>query len=205
MSSRNNLITLRRLMLHLRPRRSLEIGLCFGASALALTASHKEYQALPAKQHVAIDPFQHTVWDDAGVLAIENAGLSEYFDFRGDFSHLELPRLLIDDASFDFVYVDGSHLIEDVFVDTYFVARLLAVGGVMVLDDSTDPHVKKVIRFLRANCSAGLEEVNLTAFRGDRGRDLKYRLARGLGKVQMTAFRRIGQIQRPWNAAFCSF
>jgi hypothetical protein len=152
-----------------------------------------------------MDPFQSEVWDDAGLVAIERAGLAGYLEFRSAFSHLELPRLLGEEVSFDLVYVDGSHLVEDVFVDAYYVARLLTLGGVVVFDDSADPNVHKVLRFLRANCRKGLEEIDLAPFRSDRGMTARYRTARILGKVQMTAFRRVGEISRAWNAPFHSF
>lgn len=113
--------------------------------------------------------------------------------------------VLAERARFDLVYVDGSHLVEDVFVDAYFVARLLTECGVMAFDDSTNPHVHKVLRFLRANCRQGLAEFALPSYRGDDGRSLSYRGARILGKVQVTAFRRVGKIDRAWNAPFHSF
>jgi hypothetical protein len=205
LSSFNNLHTLRGLMLGLKPARTLEIGLCFGGSGLVFTASHRDLGHAPVRQHLVLDPFQSGVWDDCGIQVIERAGLAGYMDFRPAFSSLELPRLVGEGASFDLVYVDGSHLVEDVFVDAYFVTRLLAEGGVVSFDDSADPHVHKVLRFLRTNCGAGLEEIDLAPYRADRGRSLRYRAARMLGKVQMTAFRRVGNITRSWNAPFRSF
>jgi hypothetical protein len=154
---------------------------------------------------VALDPFQRTVWDDCGVQVIEQSGLAGYLDFRPAWSCLELPRLLGEGVRFGLVYVDGSHLIEDVFVDAYFVTRLLTEGGVVVFDDSTDPHVRKVLRFLRSNCRAGLGELDLRPYRADGGRGATYRVARMLGRTQMTAFRRIGKMERDWNAPFRSF
>lgn len=108
------------------------------------------------------------------------------------------------EARFGFVYIDGSHLFEDVFVDTYYATRMLKMGGIVVFDDSTNRHVAKVLRFIRANMQPGLEEVDLTRFREPRP-SLRYRLARRLGKVQLTAFRRVGNVERAWDAPFHSF
>ncbi len=205
LSSENNLVTLYRLMRTMKPARTLEIGLSFGGSGLVFTSGHRDLGRAPGRQHVAIDPFQASVWDDCGLWAIERAGLAGYLDFRPAISSLELPRIVSEGARYDLVYIDGSHLVEDVFVDAYFVTSLLADGGVVAFDDSPDPHVRKVLRFVRSSWRAGLEEMDLGPFRPDGGATLKYRAARLLGRTQMTAFRKVGQIARPWNAPFKRF
>jgi hypothetical protein len=131
LSTRNNLHTLRNLMLALNPERTLEVGLSFGGSCLALTATHRDLQHPPPRQHIALDPFQSTVWDDCGIEATRRAALEEYLDFRPESSALELPRLLSAGAQFGLIYVDGSHLFEDVFVDSFFSMRLLQPDGVL--------------------------------------------------------------------------
>ena len=205
LSSLNNLFVLQKLMREKKPRRTLEIGLCFGGSGLLLTACHRELGSTPAGQHTALDPFQNDVWDDAGLLAIERAGLLPFFDFRPEKSSVELPRLLASGKTFDLVYIDGSHLFEDVFVDAYFGTRLLNQGGILLFDDSTDPHVRKVIKFIRKTLSSSLSEIDLTAYRSSESIDFKYRIASLFGKVQMTAFQRSGDPVRRWDAPFCRF
>jgi cephalosporin hydroxylase len=205
LSTRNNLMTLRALHLALKPMRTLEIGLCFGGSCLVFTASYRDIGAIPAKQHVAIDPFQRKVWDDSGLLSVERAGLADYLDFRPAFSSVELARMVERGDQFDIVYIDGSHLFEDVFVDFYFVSRLLAESGLAVFDDSNDPHVRKVLRFIRSNLSSSFAEVDLAPYRCDQGRSVRFRVARIFGRNQMTVFRRVGAASREWNARFANF
>ena len=205
LSSLNNLITLRNLYLDLMPERSLEVGLCFGASALLFTGLYRDVGKPANRQHIALDPFQSSIWDDAGLLQIERAGLRPFLDFRSAYSSVELPRLLAERTRFDLIYVDGSHLFEDVFVDAFYSCRLLTNGGVVAFDDCSDPHVAKVIRFLQRNCREGLGELDLEPYRTDIGTSFRYRLARLLGRVQMRAFRCIGSVERVWNAPFHEF
>ena len=76
LSSVNNIITIRNLCVELKPERTLEVGFSFGGSGLAFTASHRDLGHAPQHQHLALDPFQTAVWDDAGTIAVERAGLS---------------------------------------------------------------------------------------------------------------------------------
>ena len=205
MSTLNNLVILRRLMLVLKPKRTLEIGLSFGGSALVFGATHRDLGHASIGQHVALDPFQETVWASSGLAAMERAGLSGYLDFRSAFSAFELPKLVERGEQFGLVYVDGSHLFEDVIVDFYFVGRLLTDRGIVAFDDSTDPHVHKLIRFIRANFSSYYEPLDLKPFRPDDGLGWRYSIARALGRNQLTAFRRIRRPERNWDASFHRF
>lgn len=205
LSSRNNLLTLRHLMLNLNPERTLEIGLGFGGSALMFASTHRDLHHSPRAQHTSVDPFQTTVWDSSAILFLERAGLSEYVDIRLNSSALELPRMLQQSERFGFAYIDGSHLFEDVFVDAYFVIRLLAKGGVVAFDDSSNPHVAKVVAFIRNCLAPDIEELDLSEYRPTGTSGIAYRIARWFGKVQLTAFRKRETCERNWNAPFRSF
>ena len=136
---------------------------------------------------------------------MERAGLKQYVDVRVNFSALELPNMLQDSERFGLAYIDGSHLFEDVFVDAYFVVRLLVEGGVVAFDDSTNPHIAKVLGFIRSSLAPGIEELDLSKYRPSRSGGAIYRAARWFGKVQLTAFRKTGSCQRKWNAPFRPF
>lgn len=204
-STPNTLAILRNLFLAERPTRTLETGLGFGASALVFGASHRELTGTPAHQHTAIDPHQRGHWDEVALVALENAGLRDYVDFREQSSSIALPQLLAEREKFQLIYVDGSHLFEDVFLDAYFASRLLVERGVLVFDDSTDPHVRKVLHFIRSNLQTVLQPLNLGPYRSARNGSTRYRLASLLQRAQLTAFRKIGSVERPWNAEFADF
>ena len=199
LGSRSTVNNLRMLSVLLGKRRcnsSLEIGLCFGASALLFAEYHRR-QNHPDHSHMAIDPYQITVWDSVGLDVLKKAGLNRHVEFRNAPSALVLPELLASGRSFDLIYVDGSHLFEDVFVDAYFSSRLLADGGILAFDDCASPHIRKVMRFLR--CVPGLKEIDLAPYRQDQ---LKYRAARLAGRILLRAYERIGPIDREWNARY---
>jgi len=202
-STLNNLVALRGLMRELRPSQTMEIGLSVGGSALLFCSEHQR-MGPPLRQHTALDPYQAAIWGNTGLNAIEQAGLSGYLDFREVHSALGLPKILANGCQFGLIYVDGSHLFEDVFIDAYYSIRLLKSGGVIAFDDSTDPHVAKVISFLRASIP-GMEELDLSNYRESGGERWRYRAARLLGKLQLTAFRRSGDVERQWNAPFQRF
>jgi len=205
LSTVNNLVILRNLFTEVMPQRTLEVGLALGGSALLFTASHREVGRPPMAQHTAIDPIQTSFWNDAALTALENARLRGYLDFRPVASSIALPALIREEASFELIYIDGSHLFEDVFIDFYFATRLLTDGGIVTFDDSTDPHVKKVLRFIRTNCDC-LSPVDLSPYRPDKGRSPRYRAAKTLGRTQLTAFRKSSRWTREFgNTAFTNF
>jgi predicted O-methyltransferase YrrM len=197
-SSVNNLRLLDRLTKEHSPRTTLEIGLGTGSSALLFASYHQAAGHGPGA-HTAIDPYQTspTAFASAGLHALQRAGLTEFVTHRNGLSALELPRLVADGTSFDMIYVDGSHLFEDVFVDAYFSMRLLTPNGILLFDDSAHAQPLKVVRFLRANMRGCLREIDLTRY-SDR-HPFVYRVARMLERVQLTAFRRIGETERSWE------
>lgn len=82
------------------------------------------------------------------------------------------------------IYIDGSHEFDEVFLDAYYSARLLTPDGIMLLDGSPHPPIAKVVGVLRK--SRLLSEVDLMPWRSDSS--LRYRVARTLGRAQLTAF-----------------
>lgn len=206
-STQNNLHVLCALVDALRPTRTLEVGLALGHSAIAIADKHRAGNAPPSGQHIAIDPFQESVWDDYGMLALEAAGLSPYCSVIRDYSWRALPRLSETNVDFGLLYIDGSHLFEDVFIDLFYCARLVSPGGVVLFDDASDPHVAKVIRFVRRNMRHAFREMALDKYRSvttvaDR---LKYLAASALGRLQLVAFERIGDPVRGWNSPLTEF
>ena len=71
-------------------KRTLEVGLAYGLSALALCRVHAERGE---GHHTAIDPSQTDHWKNVGRLNVERAGQAERFAFHEAPSQRVLPRL----------------------------------------------------------------------------------------------------------------
>ena len=197
LSTVNNLLQIRKLMIEQKPRRTLEIGMAFGGSALTFAVSHRDLGHLPAQQHTAIDPAQSAYWDDAGRQHLERAHLDGYVRVIEKYSATALPELIGEQQRFELIYVDGSHQFEDVLMDFVFCHELLTIGGMILFDDSTDSQVAKVLRFIDANYNEIYERQLL--LRGSRQEQMKRRLACLLRKNQLTAYRKLRDGRQNWG------
>lgn len=206
LSTVNNLATIREIMLELNPERTMEVGMACGGSALTIAATHQDLKHLPTRQHVAIDGFQLTAFDDVGRIKLQEAGLSDYVEVREQLSAVALPKMVEENLKFGLVYIDGSHRFEDVFCDFYFVRCVMPVGGYVLFDDSAHSEVAKVVRFIRKNLGGTFEPIPISRYRGpSRIRRLKYALAEALYKTQLAIFRKIKDGERPGQARLRRF
>jgi predicted O-methyltransferase YrrM len=142
--------------------RTIEVGLALGMSALFLC------QAVLRRggRHVAVDPFQAESWNGAGLRTLREAGVEEVVEVIEEESQLALPRLVAAGREFDFAFVDGDHRFEGVFLDLYFMTRLVRPGGLVVVDDMWMPSVRTAVAYVERNLGAKLEPEALpNAFR----------------------------------------
>ena len=130
--------------------------------------------------------------------------MSGFIDFRPERSSIGLARLESEGARFGLIYVDGSHLFEDVFIDAYFGFRMLAPDGVILFDDCSIDHVAKALSFVTTNWRDFTREIDLSSHRADGG-SWRYRAGRRLGKVQLRAFTRSGADTRAWDVPLRRF
>jgi predicted O-methyltransferase YrrM len=157
--------------------RTIEVGLALGMSALFLCQA-----VLPrGGRHVAIDPFQAESWNGAGLRTLKEAGVEEHVEVIEEESQLALPRLVAEGREFDLAFVDGDHRFEGVFLDLYFMTRLVKRGGLVVVDDMWMPAVRTAVAYVEKNLGATLEPDALpNAFRW-RSRPLSRGVPSGAG------------------------
>jgi predicted O-methyltransferase YrrM len=175
-------------------RHTLEVGLALGVSALFLCQAVGERGG----RHVAIDPFQAESWRGAGLRTLFDAGAAGLVEVIEEESQLALPRLVSEGRGFDFAFVDGDHRFEGVFLDLYFMTRLVRPGGLVVVDDMWMPSVRTAVSYVERNLGAALEPSALPeAFRWGRRR-----LRRGVpaGRGAMAVLRLPPERPRPrWD------
>jgi len=139
---------------------TIEIGLGYGISTLHLCEGLLGNASEATARHVAIDPYQARRFSDCGLQFLDEAGVAELVEHHAAESQLALPRLLGEGRSFDFAFVDGNHRFDGVFVDLYYLGRLVLPGGIIFLDDYQLPGVARAASFFVSNLGWTLEEVS---------------------------------------------
>ena len=129
-------------------RRTLEVGMAVGLSALFFCQAHRDQGG---GQHVAVDPFQTRDFGRIGLRNIEHAGLADLLRFIELPSQQALPQLWREGEQFDFILIDGAHLFDTAMVDFFYADKLIPVGGLIMLDDLWMPAVAKVVSFALRN------------------------------------------------------
>ncbi|MCL2327891.1 MAG: class I SAM-dependent methyltransferase [Bacteroidetes bacterium] len=123
---------------------TLEVG--FG---LGFSASH--IMAATNSTHIAIDPFQNKRFGNDGIEIFTKLGLLDTLQLITDYSHFALPQLLKEGKTFDFVFIDGDHKFDSVFVDFYFCEKMLNHNGMIVFHDAWTRSVSSVKSYIRNN------------------------------------------------------
>jgi predicted O-methyltransferase YrrM len=171
---------LERLALAERAERTIEVGLALGMSALFLCRALLERGG----RHVAIDPFQRESWNGAGLRALREAGVGRIVELIEEESQLALPRLVREGREFDFGFVDGDHRFEGVFLDLYFMTRLVRPGGLVVVDDMWMSAVRLAVAYVERNLGVTLlPDAMPDAFSWRRRRPLEHGVPRGRGAM----------------------
>lgn len=130
--------------------RTIEVGLGYGVAALFACDGLLSVGSALAR-HVTIDPFQESGFADIAVQLLEEAGVADMVELHREESQLVLPRLVGAGSSFDVGIVDGNHRFDRVFVDLFYLNRLIRPGGIVFLDDVQLPAVARASAFFVTN------------------------------------------------------
>ena len=128
----------------------VEVGLAYGGSALAIGEALLRNGASRIS-HVIIDPFQESSYGNVGWDAVREAGLESTTQLIAEPSSVALARLVADGFMADAAFVDGSHRFHEVFVDLYYLRKLVRGGGLIILDDTDFASVGTALRYFEVN------------------------------------------------------
>jgi len=131
-------------------RSVLEIGMAWGLSTSFLLRALVANDAPPGA-HVVIDPFQTEDFHRAALTSIQRLGLESMIEFYEERSELALPKMVEAQRLFDFVFIDGNHRFDAVFLDLVYANRLPKPGGVMAFYDSWADPMFLACRYLETN------------------------------------------------------
>ncbi len=139
-----------------RALRTLETGLGYGIATLFICEGLLANG--PDARHVAVDPYQlealprhRTSFAGVGLQILEEAGVEDLVEFHAEGSEIVLPRLLAQGRRFDLAFLDGNHRFEGVFLDLFYSGWLLKEGGVVFVDDTQLPGVRRAVDFWVSN------------------------------------------------------
>jgi predicted O-methyltransferase YrrM len=142
---------------------TIEIGLAYGFSALfvceALVRNGGKNGGKIAR-HVTIDPFQSEGFKNCGLQLLEEAGVADLIEFYSEASQILLPRFLRQNRTFEFAFVDGSHLFERVFLDLVYLGRIVQPGRIIFVDDYQLPAIARAVSFCLTNLGWTIEEIS---------------------------------------------
>lgn len=136
---------LQRVVIAVRPKISLEVGLAYGISTLFICEALKK---VGASRHIVMDPYESTYYKDIGLKNLRKAGYDELIEFVEGPSEIVLPELLKRKTRIDFAFVDGWHTFDHTLVDFFYINRMLNVNGVVVFDDVDWAGVSKVCHLI---------------------------------------------------------
>lgn len=125
--------------------------------------------------------------------------MEDFAEFYEEPCQLLLPKLLREKRQFDCALIDGDHRFDGVFVDFFYVHRLLRPGGVVIFDDLWLDAVYLTCRFEETNY--GYVVSSELASRSPSGK-ARYRFHRRnkSRRSQIRAYRKpVEEIYRDWN------
>ena len=79
-------------------------------------------------------------------------------EYHDEISQITLPAFLKEGREFDLAFVDGNHRFDSVFLDLFYLGRLLRKGGIVVLDDYNLPGIRRAVSFFLTNLDWRVEE-----------------------------------------------
>jgi predicted O-methyltransferase YrrM len=137
-----------RLVREMGLTRTIETGMAYGLSTLAIGSVHQERGE---GSHIAIDPIQSGLFRSIGTFNVRRAGLEDRVRVLEERADAALPRLRDEGVRLDFGFIDGRHLFDYALLDFFYIDSMLDVGGIVVFHDTWKAGVAEVVAYVSAN------------------------------------------------------
>jgi predicted O-methyltransferase YrrM len=124
-------------------KKTLEIGLSYGFSAAHIIHATRS-------KHVVVEPFAQAR-DDLGIKNLASLDYLQYLELREERSHNALPSLVNENKQFEFIFIDGGHKYDEIFIDWYYSDLLLEPHGFILFHDDWMRSSQLVGSFIRNN------------------------------------------------------
>lgn len=171
------------LVRRINPRRTVEVGLAEGFSALYILAALQSNGGGGSGGtgiHVAMDPFELSDWHGLALQKVKEAGMTNRFRFLPAMSSAALPTLAAEGKPFDIIFIDGDHRFDATLVDFVLSDAICAPDGYILLHDRWMASVSKVVTYIERNRS-------------------DYARRPVPDGVNIVAFQKVGPDSRPWR------
>jgi predicted O-methyltransferase YrrM len=156
------------LQLKEKIKKSFEVGMATGASTVFLCQGLEDSKEESENNtHTAIDPAQKAdyltepagSWNCTGIETVSHQNLSHRLHFKGESSHLVLPKMLENGDRFQLAFIDGMHLFDYAFLDFFYSDLLIEPDGIIIFDDIWMDSILTAILFVLKNRDYGLVKV----------------------------------------------
>ncbi len=167
---REEALILQNMVRFVKAKTTLETGVSFGLSTLAICDALSESRAsadsaesrqsaidnrqsrIPSGlRHYGIDREQTASVGGAALASLKRAGLDSCFELLEGPSHLMLPKLVEKGVVLDLGFIDAWHTFDYTLLDFFYIDKMLRPGGVVLLHDRSWPSKRKVIRFIKTH------------------------------------------------------
>jgi hypothetical protein len=97
------------------------------------------------------DPLQSAAWSNVGWDLLRSAGLDPIARLLPTASSVALPQLITEGLIADAAFIDGSHRFHEVFVDLYFLRKIVRPGRLIIVDDYWAAPVRTAVHYYEQN------------------------------------------------------
>lgn len=127
-----------------KPRACVEVGTGLGASAVAICSAMKEDEGGVLW---SLDPFQDR-FGHVGISELERLGFADMVEFQSVYAEDFFHEARTQGKQFDMIFQDGAHSVGPKMTHVFLAARVLKLGGIMVLHDVTRPCTAACVTYL---------------------------------------------------------